>query len=1466
MKKMLMMCAVALAAMGAFASDPKPEGGPYAETVEGVEWTFMVDANLNASVGTRSATAVPQSTIGAITIPIQLGGRTVTSIGTSAFSSCNGLTSVIIPDGVTTIGAGAFAYCKALTHMEIPMGVTVINASTFYDCQALSSVTIPEGVVSVSEYAFGNCIVLGDVDMPSTLREIGEDAFSACHGLTSVMIPSNVMDIGDRAFGLCGGVTNVTMAHGVESVGREAFWSCVNLKSVDIPSSVTNIGSRAFASCSSLSNVTIPSSVISIGTEAFSFCGNLIRIEVDADNRHYSSGEGVLFSKDKSLLIQYPAGREGEYVMPTGVLSIGNGAFYLCSGLTSVTIPDGVTSIGVDAFAGCRGLLSVSIPSSATSIGNGAFSHCDGIREATVPGWRCEVPFGVVTNLVISSGTVDIRSEAYLNCEAVEHVAIPSSVTRIGTRAFSGCTGLGEGLVIADGCVLALNGACPDHIVLTEDVRLIADGVFQGCDIDTIEISSKMNRVGRDAFAGANLNLAIFEGAPPSGMTDAGIKCDTPIKYNGHYALEWASVIQECKFTNAKSYTPIPAIKTLVFDKVGAFHSNLDNYQVVTGMPCRAEQPLFCDQWGVQAELLEMGSSGQIDKSYTPRVRLHWYIGLEPWGYVKWKGVESGSAYLSQATGSNNVYRSGKEGGIIPVQITSGTVVQYSLEVEYKVIVSDAEGQAIMMVTNWLDMTSWKCPEWYAPVDYNFDASINPSANFSAFTILDNISPGDAWVDEVNVFGEYDKYYDNSEKGLQYVEVNAPAKADMSGWRIRFLDALSGYSVITNDVACFGTGTLSGIKSRNIVSNRVFHCIGNKESDTMKKADGTLDGIWTFSQQSSTFGYDKVKDFYYVYDQMPFGVQLVRPSGVIEHSVVVVGTNRWGRVGVPSYDPTNIVAKLNSAVPGSRFDYAGEDCRGAFRAVCVVRGNDALSVAWTNDWVTTPGRINVHELPKSPVISPVSGTVFDTSLTVSMSCETEGATIHYTLDGSEPTMESPAYVKKFRIYERTVVKAIAFFESGTASKTAVAEYALGRCDDPVIMPPDGSVFEHSGQSVSIRRTAEDGVLRYTIDGSDPTAESPEYAGPFTIDESTVVKAKAFGDLYFDSNIVTATLTRVWVKLATPVITADETFTGTKNKVVMSCASEGATICYTLDGSEPTTSSLVYSKPFCVTEGCTIKAKAVQYDYLDSDVAEKEITREWGIGQTMGKPDHSFETSGDAGFVRVVDETAALGESMQSGEIKNSQTSILSTVVVGPGKLSFKWKTSCEDDPPLHEWDHAEFVLDSDILEVLDGETDWQSVSCDITGDGPHTVIWRYVKDGSEFEGEDCLWVSEYVWESDYTETQTTGVPVPYLWLEEKCSDVVDEFESYEKVAKQKALNKRLTVEQCYVAGVDPESLTQDFTTTITMEGGFPTVTWDPDLGVLREYKVWGRESLMSGDWQHPTNSTHHFFKVTVEMK
>jgi hypothetical protein len=111
---------------------------------------------------------------------------------------------------------------------------------------------------------------------------------------------------------------------------------------------------------------------------------NLSAIEVHPDNPAHTSENGVLFNKDKSVLLRFPRGRHGDFVIPASVTAIGRGAFNGCS-LTSVSMPDTVTKIGEGAFYDCINLLSVTIPNSVTEIGDWAFGGCFSLTSVIIP-------------------------------------------------------------------------------------------------------------------------------------------------------------------------------------------------------------------------------------------------------------------------------------------------------------------------------------------------------------------------------------------------------------------------------------------------------------------------------------------------------------------------------------------------------------------------------------------------------------------------------------------------------------------------------------------------------------------------------------------------------------------------------------------------------------------------------------------------------------------------------------------------------------------------------------------------------------------------------------------------------------------------------------------------------------------------------------------------------------------------
>jgi len=275
----------------------------------------------------------------------------------------------------------------------------------------------------------------GDITIPNSVTVIGDSAFVFCSGLTSITIPNSVKAIKAEAFNSCTGLTSIVIPDSVTEIGRNAFRDCISLTNIIIPNSVTIVGEGAFAKCSELRSIAIPESVLTIGNGAFANCSRLVSINVDEMSESFCSLDGVLFRKDKSVLVAHPAGRIGAYNISSSVTEILGLAFSGCGGLTKVTIPNSVTIIGDSAFSNCFGLTSLTIPNSVTEIGFYAFAGCS---------W--------LTRLTLSNSIKDIKTQTFAYCYRLASITIPNSVTTIGDLVFYDCTGL-RTIIIPDSVV-----------------------------------------------------------------------------------------------------------------------------------------------------------------------------------------------------------------------------------------------------------------------------------------------------------------------------------------------------------------------------------------------------------------------------------------------------------------------------------------------------------------------------------------------------------------------------------------------------------------------------------------------------------------------------------------------------------------------------------------------------------------------------------------------------------------------------------------------------------------------------------------------------------------------------------------------------------------------------------------------------------------------------------------------------
>lgn len=333
------------------------------------------------------------------TVVIEKG---VTTIGNYAFYGCTAVTSATLSDDLESIGNGAFGYCASLNSVDMPDSVTDIGYGAFNSCDSLESVRLSNGITILNQGVFDWCTSLKSIEIPASVTEIKIGAFDSCFSLKSVEIPENVKTIGNRAFHECTSLTAITIPDNVTSVGDYVVYGCTSLTTINIGKSLQEIGGWAFFECPSLTS-----------------------INVSDDNALYCSVDGVLFSKDMTFVLQFPAGRtDTAYKIPDTVTVVQSNAFLQCVNLVSVTIPDRVTVIGTSAFDYCTSLKSVNIPKFVEYLGERAF-------------FNCPIPSVDLPDTLLSIGPY-----AFGNCFSLTSVYIPSSVNYIAPMAFTVCTGL----------------------------------------------------------------------------------------------------------------------------------------------------------------------------------------------------------------------------------------------------------------------------------------------------------------------------------------------------------------------------------------------------------------------------------------------------------------------------------------------------------------------------------------------------------------------------------------------------------------------------------------------------------------------------------------------------------------------------------------------------------------------------------------------------------------------------------------------------------------------------------------------------------------------------------------------------------------------------------------------------------------------------------------------------------------
>ncbi|MBR6586548.1 MAG: hypothetical protein IKK82_03930, partial [Kiritimatiellae bacterium] len=385
-----------------------------------------------------------------------------------------------------------------------------------------------------------------------------------------------------------------------------------------------------------------------------------------------------------------------------------------------------------------------------------------------------------------------------------------------------------------------------------------------------------------------------------------------------------------------------------------------DNKQVLN-IDSPDQQPILNETFGMQVQVIPAGMEDELDVD-SIKVYMAWYAGDRPWGYKNWKEEKYATKKVElkradEWSVNNLVYRShpNDASAFIPPQQAGEygyQIVQYHIWAEYK------NKNGIEQDPHELSRTDWEMPTWYFGItDYN-----KVNTEFSAYTVLDTISPKRAWINEINMFDG-----DTTDDKCQFVEFAVPQGFDMTGWSVQCIKNDDKYDA--KNVARFGVDGVVAHKSVNATNSYAFVALQSPNTKAANKYSDVNDGTW--SSDAFEKGVVDVSN--------PYALRLMRPTGIIEHEVVFMSTNTSTSRVRYLYEGTNLLKNLKAKLPGHDWIYSGADAygerlnsKGQRKAMSlgVYTSHGESESCWTNMMQQTPGKVNVTADGELHLIDP----------------------------------------------------------------------------------------------------------------------------------------------------------------------------------------------------------------------------------------------------------------------------------------------------------------------------------------------------------------------------------------------------------------------------------------------------------------------------------------------------------------
>lgn len=333
----------------------------------------------------------------------------VNSVSNSTFTSCTGLTKVVMPNTITEIGTGVFSGCTGLTSVELSNSLTTIGENAFYNCSSLTTLSVPNSVISVGNGMCYGCSNLKTIDLKIQFETIPNNLFSGCSLLENYTIPSTVKTIGSYAFKNCDSLKNITIPNGTTTIMSGAFNACDAITTLNIPASVNTLGSSAFSACSNMTSVNFADNIALevIPQYCFSNCTKLTNIKFPASVNTLMDHclDGVIMDT---------------FAIPKGVTTIESYDAFQNFKLKHLTFEDGAVLENLTGFFANTTLETVTIAPCVVKITSQAF-------------WR--VYTLTYVDMSKASGLRYIHCDAFYHADNLRSIYLPKTITTLDSAA-----------------------------------------------------------------------------------------------------------------------------------------------------------------------------------------------------------------------------------------------------------------------------------------------------------------------------------------------------------------------------------------------------------------------------------------------------------------------------------------------------------------------------------------------------------------------------------------------------------------------------------------------------------------------------------------------------------------------------------------------------------------------------------------------------------------------------------------------------------------------------------------------------------------------------------------------------------------------------------------------------------------------------------------------------------------------